>query len=164
MGQRILIFGNGGSGKTSLARALGQKLGLPIIHLDDLRWEPGQYGVARDNQVVANEVREASLRDENWIMEGVYGWLAGVAMPRATQLIWLDLPEEECLANVRERGVQGGGSDEGFAELLVWISEYRLRRNSSCHAAHLQLFEDFPGSKAMLGSRGEMAAFVADFS
>jgi len=27
-----------------------------------------------------------------WIIEGVYGWLAEVALPRATALIWLDLP------------------------------------------------------------------------
>jgi hypothetical protein len=30
--------------------------------------------------------------ESKWIIEGVYGWLAELALPRATSLIWLDLP------------------------------------------------------------------------
>lgn len=35
-GQRILVLGNGGSGKTTLARALGARLDLPVVGLDRL--------------------------------------------------------------------------------------------------------------------------------
>lgn len=156
---RTLIIGNAGSGKTWLAGQLEAVSGLPVIHLDELRWAPGQYGKARDNQLVMDEVAQAA-RAEAWLMEGVFGWLAKVAIGRATQLIWLDLPEDECIANVRARGIQGGGSVADFEALLQWVGEYRLRNNSSCFAAHLQLFEAFAGAKARLTGRGEMAAFV----
>lgn len=157
---RTLIIGNAGSGKTWLAGHLSALSGIPTIHLDDLRWTPGQYGKARDNQVVMDEVARAAAA-EAWLMEGVFGWLAKVALPRATQLVWLDLPEDECLANVRARGIQGGGSEADFAALLTWIGEYRLRNNSSCFAAHLQLFEAFEGAKTRLMGRAEMAGFLA---
>jgi adenylate kinase family enzyme len=157
--QRTLIIGNGGSGKTWLAGQLAALSGLPTIHLDDLRWEPGQYGKARDNQLVMDEVVQAA-EAEAWLMEGVYGWLAKAVIGRATQLIWIDLMEEECLANVRARGIQGGGCEADFEALLTWISEYRLRNNSSCFAAHLQLFEGFEGTKVRLTGRGEMAGHL----
>lgn len=157
--RRTLIIGNAGSGKTWLAGQLAALSGLPVIHLDELRWTPGQYGKARDNQLVMDEVAKAAGA-EAWLMEGVFGWLAKVAIGRATQLIWLDLPEDECLANVRARGIQGGGSQADFEALLTWVSEYRLRTNSSCFAAHLQLYEAFAGAKARLTGRSEMAGYV----
>ena len=157
--RRTLIFGNGGSGKTWLAGRLGEALLRPVIHLDDLRWEPGKYGIARDDQRVVDEVIEAATA-EHWLMEGVYGWLAKAVLPRATTLIWIDLPEAECVANIRARGIQGGGTEAAFEELIQWVSDYRLRNNSTCFAAHLQLFDAFAGDKIRLLSRDEIAAFL----
>ena len=155
--QRTLIIGNGGSGKTWLARRLGERFGIAVIHLDDLRWQPGSYGKARDNRLVVNEVVQAAQAG-TWLMEGVYGWLAEAVMARATQLIWIDLPEAECLANVRERGLQGGGSEQDFRDLLQWVGEYRLRNNSSCFAAQSRLYEAFAGPKQRLKGRAELSA------
>lgn len=157
---RTLIFGNGGSGKTWLARRLAEAWQRTVIHLDDLRWEPGNYGVPRDNQAVVNDVIQAGHADQ-WLMEGVYGWLAKPVLPRATTLVWLDLPEEECLANVKARGIQGNGSPEAFEELIKWISEYRVRDNSSCHKAHSALFASSTAAKYQLRSRQEIGEFLA---
>ncbi|MEJ5081290.1 hypothetical protein [Ochrobactrum sp. MYb379] len=63
--QRILIFGNGGTGKTWLAREISGILNYPAIHLNDLRWAPGQYGFARDKKLVFNEVDEAGKADQD---------------------------------------------------------------------------------------------------
>ncbi len=154
--QRILIFGNGGTGKTWLAREIGDIVRRPAIHLDDLRWAPGQYGVARDNQLVFDEVVEAG-KAESWLMEGVYGWLANAVLHRVTSLIWIDLPEEDCVANIIARGIQGGGSEEDFQELIKWVREYRKRENSSTsYAGHKKLFEAYAGSKVLLKSRSEV--------
>lgn len=156
---RTLIFGNSGSGKTWLARKLAEARRRTPIHLDDLRWEPGNYGVARDNQTVVNEVIEAGRADQ-WLMEGVYGWLAKPVLARATTLVWIDLPEEECMANVKARGIQGNGSVAAFEELLRWISEYRVRDNSSCYKAHSQLFAGFSAARFQLRSRPEISDFL----
>lgn len=103
---------------------------------------------------------EAAKADK-WLMEGVYGWLAKAVLPRAATLVWIDLPEDECIANVTARGIQGGGSEEAFQELLKWISEYRIRTNSSCFAAHSQLFDSFGGARFQLKSRSDIGSFIS---
>lgn len=161
--QRILIFGNGGTGKSWLARQIGTLIGRAPIHLDDLRWAPGGYGIARDNRLVLDEVVEAA-KAETWLMEGVYGWLAKSVLGRATTLVWIDLPEDECVANATARGIQGGGTEEGFRELIEWIKEYRQRENSSTsYSAHKTLFDTYAGSKMILRNRAEIGAYVKSF-
>ncbi|WP_349775075.1 AAA family ATPase [Frigidibacter sp. SD6-1] len=39
--QRIMIIGQPGAGKSTLAAALGQRTGLPVIHIDHIHWQPG---------------------------------------------------------------------------------------------------------------------------
>ncbi len=39
--KRLAIVGCAGAGKSTLARLLGQILGLPVFHLDALFWRPG---------------------------------------------------------------------------------------------------------------------------
>ena len=38
---RIVIIGSAGTGKSTLAKDLGQILGLPVYHLDAFLWNPG---------------------------------------------------------------------------------------------------------------------------
>ncbi len=39
--QRVMIVGQPGSGKSALARKLGQRTGFPVIHIDTIHWQPG---------------------------------------------------------------------------------------------------------------------------
>ncbi len=156
--RRIVIMGNGGSGKTWLALRLAEPLGLPLVHLDDVHWEPGRYGIARDRAVVHEDVR-ALASGEAWLIEGVYGRYVDIALPRTTALVWLDLSEDECVANILRRGIQGGESQGAFDGLVKWVSEYRVRKNNwNSFDAHLKLFESFSGHKARLTNRDEIDA------
>lgn len=106
-----------------------------------------------------SEVIDAG-RAEAWLMEGVYGWLVNAVLSRVTALVWIDLPEEECIANVRARGIQGG-SEESFRELIEWVREYRQRENSSTsYSSHQKLFDACTGSKVILKSRADIAAYT----
>lgn len=158
--RRIVIMGNGGSGKTWLALRLAESLSLSLVHLDDVHWEPGRYGIARDRAVVHEDVRSIAA-GEAWLIEGVYGLYVGIALPRTTTLIWLDLSEDECVANIMRRGIQGGESQGSFDGLVKWVSEYRLRKNNwNSFDAHLKLYESFLGQKARLTSRDEIDAYA----
>ncbi|NKJ72803.1 AAA family ATPase [Rhizobium leguminosarum bv. viciae] len=158
--ERVLIMGNGGSGKTWLARRLGEQLRHPITHLDDIHWEPGGYGTARD-RTLRDEMVVAAAAEDRWIMEGVYGQLVNLALNRVTALIWIDLPEEACIANVKERGIQGGGTETQFIGLLKWVAEYRTRTNNwNSFDAHAQLYSAFSGSKWVLSDRKAVTLFA----
>lgn len=152
-------MGNGGRGKTWLAREFARKLKLPAIHLDDLHWMPnfaGERPREERNQLVA----QAAAVDR-WIMEGIYGTIIRQVLPRVTTLIWLDVPDDECVANIRMRGVTGGGTLEQFNELLDYTRGYRLRKNHmNSFDAHLQFFEEHSSSKIKLHNRSEITELL----
>lgn len=39
--KRVLVIGPCGSGKSTLARELAPRMGLPLIHMDQLGWQAG---------------------------------------------------------------------------------------------------------------------------
>lgn len=39
--KKIMIVGSGGAGKSTLAKQLGEKLDIPVYHLDAIFWQPG---------------------------------------------------------------------------------------------------------------------------
>lgn len=157
---RIFIIGNGGSGKSWLAERLGEKLGVPPVHLDQLHWLPNFAGERpRDerDRLVA-EVAAGSA----WIMDGIYGSILKAVLPRVTTLIWLDVADEECVANLKQRGQTGGGTEAQFEELLDYTRGYRLRKNHlNSFDGHQRLFDEHPQGKFRLSSRPEIAAFLA---
>ncbi|HJP33228.1 MAG: AAA family ATPase [Candidatus Latescibacteria bacterium] len=47
---RVVIIGPGGAGKSTLARQLGERLGIEVVHLDRVFWRPGWVRVPREEQ------------------------------------------------------------------------------------------------------------------
>ena len=107
-GSRVVIIGNSGSGKSTLADALARRIGAPAIDLDPIHWQD-KVGVQRDETQATDMVVEIAGKPQ-WIIEGVYGWLAAAALPFATSLIWLDLPWKMCSEGLSLRGPWKGAS------------------------------------------------------
>ena len=163
--ERIVIIGNSGSGKSYLAHRLRDRLGYPLIHLDDLFWEPGGFNKKRPNDVVNAEIARLA-QGRNWIVEGVFGELAQTFFPNADYLIWLDLDQETCLNSLKQRGSDSGAqpdqaaAEASFQRLLAWAAAYWERDGLRSWRGHQQLFEAFSASKSYLRSRAAVNAFV----
>lgn len=92
--RRVLVIGIPGAGKSTFARALGARTGLPVIHLDTEFWQPGWKITPREpwRAKVAELVAH-----EAWIMDGNYGASLDLRLPRADTVIWFDYPRRVCL-------------------------------------------------------------------
>jgi len=72
---RTVIVGNSGSGKTWLAKRIGEKRSTQVIHLDDIFWLPGGFNEKRSSSEVLCLVNSKKA-ESDWIVEGVFGDLA----------------------------------------------------------------------------------------
>jgi adenylate kinase family enzyme len=149
--QRTLIIGNSGSGKSTLADQISSASRCPHVRLDDIYWIDPLL-LRKRGAVAAQNLLAVTVAQPSWVVEGVFGWLIDRAVPRATRLIWLDPPWEDCRAGLMARG-PCGVSDEEFTGLRVWAEAYWTRQSSSSHAAHQRIFDAFAGEKVRIGSR-----------
>lgn len=103
---RILVIGSPGAGKSTLARRLSEKLGLPLIHLDREYFGPGWSMPSR--AAWRERVKALAARPE-WVMDGNYASTFDIRVPRATAIVWLDLPRWRCLLAVLWRVAKNYG-------------------------------------------------------
>ncbi len=133
--KRIIIVGNGGTGKSTIAVKLGNILGLPVVHLDRLFWRPGWKSVpnAEFDALLAEEVGK-----DEWIIDGNYNRTIEMRLQRADTVIWLDFPRLTALVGVlrrtcvwrgKTRPDMGEGCPEKIdREFLTWI--WNFNRNN----------------------------------
>ena len=129
--KRIIIIGNGGAGKSTLARALGERLGLPVVHLDKLWWLPDW--VTR-SQAEFDALLAAELEKPEWIIEGNYIRTLALRLSFADLCVFLYYPPELCLesAYARVRTYEGktrpdmtdGCTERVDAEFEEWIKSF----------------------------------------
>ena len=99
---RVVVVGSSGSGKTTVARGLAERLGVHCVELDALHHKPNW------TEATADELREAVARElegrERWVVDGnYYGKLGDFVLRQADTLVWLDLPLRTCLARLSTR-------------------------------------------------------------
>ncbi len=87
---RIVVIGNSGGGKSTLARILAERTGLRHLEIDRLLWQEGW-------KLTPTEAYEsqhtAILQEDSWLIDGL-GQQASIAsrISRATHIILIDMP------------------------------------------------------------------------
>jgi adenylate kinase family enzyme len=86
-GRRFSVVGTTGSGKTTLARRISQRLGIFHVELDALHWGPNWTPVSLE---VFRERTAQALSGDAWVVDGNYGKVRDVVWNRADTVVWLD--------------------------------------------------------------------------
>ena len=98
--KRVAVIGCPGSGKSTFARKLHEKTGLPLIHLDNVWWKPDRTHITR-------EAFDAALREilakSAWIVDGNYSRTVETRIAACDTVIFLDFDEQTCMEGIASR-------------------------------------------------------------
>lgn len=162
--QRVLIIGCSGAGKSTLARELGEKTGLPVVHLDALFWKPGW--VESEREVFDAKVL-AELEKPAWIIDGNYARTLPVRLEKCDGVIYLDFPRWLCILGVLKRVLTTYGTvrpdmPEGCPErfdweFLKWVWNFNRNNREKTYGQ----LEKLPADKVIiLKNRREVRKFL----
>jgi adenylate kinase family enzyme len=164
--QRIVIVGCSGSEKSTLARELGRRLGLPVVHLDVLYYGPDwKKSSAADFRARVT----AAHRGDAWISEGNFAtWTFDIRLSRAEAIVALERPRWLCFLRVVWRAAMErrnrsdlpvGCSEQVDRDLVEFIWNYGRVGRPEIEAARLNYGPTVPVVR-LSGDR-EIAAFLA---
>ncbi|WP_170312635.1 P-loop NTPase family protein [Spirosoma agri] len=122
LGERICILGPSNSGKSTLATAIGRKLNLEVVHLDQLYHAPNTDWQARPTSEFL-ALHEAVITRDCWVIDGNYSGCMKQRIERATGLILLDVSVSTSLVRYVYRTLverQRYGGLDGAPERIKW--------------------------------------------
>lgn len=98
--KRILVIGCPGAGKSTFARALRDRTGLPLWYLDQIWHRPDRATVSRAE---FDARLTGLLRGDSWIIDGNYLRTLELRLRAADTVFLLDYPTGVCLEGARAR-------------------------------------------------------------
>ena len=123
--KKIIVIGCPGGGKSTFARQLRDKTGLPLHYLDMIWHKPDKSNVTRAE---FDKALQDILSGDRWIIDGNYSRTLEVRMAACDTVILLDMPLEVCLAGAMKRiGTK--------REELPWVED-RFDEEFKAHIEH----------------------------
>lgn len=124
--KKVIVIGCPGSGKSWFSRALHDKTGIPLYHLDLMYWRADRTTV---DKVVFRERLRSTIEKEEWIIDGNYGSTMEMRMEACDTVFFLDYPVEVCLSGMEERRGKPRPDmpwveDEMDEEFIAFIKNY----------------------------------------
>ena len=99
-GNKIIVLGCPGSGKSTFSKKLHEVTQLPLIHLDNIWWKKDRSHISREE--FDRKLGEI-LQGDKWIIDGDYSRTYEVRFKACDTVIFLDLSLEECMSGIKER-------------------------------------------------------------
>ena len=158
--QRVLVIGPCGSGKSTLARELAPRMGLPLVHMDQLGWQAGW--VETEKAELHARLADAVAQDE-WLIEGNYGSTLAPRLERADTVIYLDFPIRLCLWRLVKRIITHRGQSrpdmpdgcpERFDPAFFW---YVMNWNTGPRVRTETMLAGYKGNLVRLANPRELA-------
>jgi adenylate kinase family enzyme len=167
--RRVVVIGSSGSGKSTVARRIGERTGLPVFHLDVLYFKPGWVKTPKPewSEVIA----QLAARD-SWIIDGNHASTLEVRLAACDTIVFLEIPPWVCVWRVlkrcwqyrgRSRPDTGDGCPERLTlRMLMWVWAYSQKRK----ARHLRMIHAVAHEKQLfvLSSDTAVERFLAALS
>jgi adenylate kinase family enzyme len=117
--KRVVILGRGASGKSTLARRLGDITGLPVIEADKIFWQPGLVPTAREQWIA---IQKGIVAEDRWIIDGDLGRYDAVEvrLRAADTIILLNFSLLRC-------GLQALRRSPERSDFWFWLVAYRYQ-------------------------------------
>ncbi len=152
--KKVLIIGCCGSGKSYFARELAQLTGLPLYHIDRIRWRTDWTLMPREEFI---PIIKDIMNCDEWIIDGNYINSLELRLSYADTIFYFDIPTEECLSNISERkgkprsDMPDGMIDRDDPEFIDFIKNFKTDT-----APHIEkLLSNFNGKIIVFRSREE---------
>ncbi len=151
--RKILIFGNSASGKSTLAKQFAASQQLAHLDLDLLAWLPTSPPTRKPLAESTQAIELFMEQNSRWVIEGCYTDLLTIAEAESTEIIFMNLSVDDCMANAKKRPWEPhkyktkAEQDANLLMLLDWISQYENRGDTFSKAAHLEFYQGFKGTK-----------------
>ena len=98
--EKAIVIGCPGSGKTTFALKLAEKIGLPLFHLDAIWHKPDKEHIPREE--FDEKLREILTLHE-WIIDGNYSRTMERRLAACDTVFFFDLPTAVCLLGASAR-------------------------------------------------------------
>ena len=153
--KRVIVIGCPGSGKSTVSRALHNKTGIPLYHLDMMYWNADKTTVEKS---VFLERLSVVLEKDEWIIDGNYGSTMELRMAACDTVIFLDYPLDVCLDGIRARRGKPRSDmpwieTEEDAEFIEFIKSYNEQQKPKV----LELLEKYSDKNIIILESREQA-------
>ena len=157
--KKVIVIGCPGSGKSRLSKALSEKTGLPLYHLDMMYWKADKTQV--EKSLFLERLSEA-IENEEWLIDGNYSSTMEMRLEACDTVIFLDFPKELCIKGIMERFGKPRSDmpwieTEEDAEFMEYIKSF----NEQSRPAIIKLLEKYCEKNIfVLKNREEADAFI----
>ena len=153
--KKVIVIGCPGSGKSTVSRALHNKTGIPLYHLDMMYWNSDKTTV--EKSVFLKRLSDILEKDE-WIIDGNYGSTMELRMAVCDTVIFLDYPLDVCLDGIKERRGKPRSDmpwieTEEDAEFIEFIKNYNEQQKPKV----LELLEKYSDKSIIILESREQA-------
>lgn len=148
---RIVLLGNAGAGKSTMARRIIGDKDIPRLSLDEIAWNQGAERKPLNQSL--RELRRFIENNDRWVIEGCYSDLVEAALPHCTELRFLNPGVDVCVEHCRQRPWEPAkftSPDEQAAmlePLIQWVRQYETRDDEYGLRRHRRIFDRFNGAK-----------------
>lgn len=156
---KTAILGYAGSGKTYLSDYIGENKNIPVLHLDNIKWDKEWKPV--DDTIVLPQVADFMEKDA-WIIDGYYTYLLiAERLKTADKIFLLLLPRTTCFFRALKR-TKARRQDGYKNDMNWWFVKFILFgcRNKERRKFYAEIAEKYKDKTVILKTRKHVEEFM----